>query len=171
MQIRRLLPADDRSAFESGDEHIDRFFRQFAGQNQFKHHVGTTSVGVIDSRIVAFAAISPASIDIEELPETARKRLPRYPLPVLRLARMGVTREMQRKGLGDELMAFVFDEAIELQERFGCVGVVVDAKEEARSFYARYGFSEFSIVQGSLAAPGRITPMFLGVRNLAGYGT
>jgi|GEM_PF-3449412 len=30
--------------FESGDPDLDRFFKRFAGQNQFKRYVGTTYV-------------------------------------------------------------------------------------------------------------------------------
>ena len=39
MEIRALRPSDDRSAFQSGDEALDRFFRRYAGQNQFRHYI------------------------------------------------------------------------------------------------------------------------------------
>ena len=44
MEIRALRPTDDRSSFQSGDEALDRFFHQYAGQNQFRHHLGITYV-------------------------------------------------------------------------------------------------------------------------------
>ncbi|MBI4819872.1 MAG: hypothetical protein HY791_26600 [Deltaproteobacteria bacterium] len=40
--------------------------------------------------ILAFATVAPGQVEIEGLPAAARKRLPRYPLPVLRLARLAV---------------------------------------------------------------------------------
>jgi hypothetical protein len=48
MEIRALREGDDRSGFRSGDPDLDRFFLRFAGQNQFRHHVGVTHVAVED---------------------------------------------------------------------------------------------------------------------------
>jgi hypothetical protein len=58
LSVRKLRPADDRSAFESGDPDLDRFFKRFAGQNQFKHYVGTTYVAEDDGCLLGFATVS-----------------------------------------------------------------------------------------------------------------
>ena len=42
IKIRALRDADDRTTFRSGHADLDRFFAQFAGQNQFRLHIGTT---------------------------------------------------------------------------------------------------------------------------------
>lgn len=42
--VRKLRPDGDRSTFNSRDPDLDRFFKRFAGQNQFRHYVGTTYV-------------------------------------------------------------------------------------------------------------------------------
>jgi hypothetical protein len=89
-KVRRLEVADDRSDFRSGNGDIDRFFARFAGQNQFRHHIGTTYVAVDDKGAIAgFATVSPSEIAPESLAPAKRKQLPKYPLPVLRLARAG----------------------------------------------------------------------------------
>ena len=88
MEIRALREADDRSAFRSGDPDLDRFLQKFAGQNQFKHHLGVTYVAIELGKILGYATVSAGHLEIEDLPAPARKRLPRYPLPVLRRARM-----------------------------------------------------------------------------------
>jgi len=36
MEIRTLHESDDRSLFQSADPDLDRFFHDFAGQNQLK---------------------------------------------------------------------------------------------------------------------------------------
>ena len=41
-KVRRLEPNDDRSTSRSGEPDLDRFFLRYAGQNQFRHHLGTT---------------------------------------------------------------------------------------------------------------------------------
>jgi hypothetical protein len=51
--------------------------------------------------------------------------------------------------------------AWELATDYGCVGVVVDAKSEAVSFYERYGFVEFPTVSGELGDRPEPQPMFL----------
>jgi hypothetical protein len=46
--IRRLEPSDDRRRFTSVNPELDRFFQRFAGQNQFRHHVGVTYMAVAE---------------------------------------------------------------------------------------------------------------------------
>lgn len=46
IEIRPLHPDDDRSSFSSGDIELDRFFRNYAGLNQFRLHLGTTYVAL-----------------------------------------------------------------------------------------------------------------------------
>src|SRR3970040_1379906 len=100
MEIRALREADERSQLRSGDPDLDRFFHRFAGQNQFKHHLGTTYVAIEGGRILGFATIAPGHVEIENLPASARRKLLRYPLPVLRLARLAVDQEARGQGLG-----------------------------------------------------------------------
>lgn len=140
MEIRPLRPEDDRSQFASGQPDLDLFLRRYAGQNQFKLHIGTTYVAVDDGVIVGFFTIAATSIEIDELPVSVQRRMPRYPLPALRLARLAVARQVHGRGLGGVLLAAVCSLAKEMAEAFGCVGVVVDAKAEAVEFYATYGF-------------------------------
>ena len=100
MEIRALRPSDDRSAFHSGEEDLDRFFHRHAGQNQFRHHLGVTYVAVDAGRVLGFATVAPRHLEIEDLPERERKKLPRYPVPVLGLARLAVDESARGMGLG-----------------------------------------------------------------------
>lgn len=84
VQIRVLAPGDDRGRFSSGNPDLDRFFQRFAGQNQFRHHIGVTYVAVDGNAMLGFVTVSPSEIEIDALPAERRRRLPRYPLPVLR---------------------------------------------------------------------------------------
>lgn len=150
VEIRALRPDDNRDGFRSGDVELDRFFQKFAGQNQFRLHIGTTYVAVRESEILGFATLSATSITIQDLPKSARKRLPKYPLPALRLARLAVAEKAQGQGIGKQLLKTVFGIAHEMADRTGCVAVVVDAKPAAVEFYQRYGFEAFEITSGEL---------------------
>ena len=159
--IRRLEPDDDRDRFCSGHSDLDRFFHRFAGQNQFRHHVGVTYIAVEDDAILGFVTVSPSEIEIDALPAERRRRLPRYPLPTLRLARLAVAQSAQGRGIGQALLRFALTLACRMADEIGCVGVVVDAKPEAQTFYLRYGFESVSAVEGVLLDRPEPTPMFL----------
>jgi len=161
MEVRPLSERDDRASFRSGDPDLDRFFAKYAGQNQFRHHLGTTYVAVEDQRIVGSATLAAGQVEGEDLPSTLRNRLPGYPLPVLRLARLAVDAAAQHRGVGKALLRHVLAMALHMSARFGCVGVVVDAKPEAVDYYARFGFSPLEPVAGTLESRPDPRPMFL----------
>ena len=164
--VRKLRPDGDRSTFDSRDPDLDRFFKRFAGQNQFKHHVGTTYVAEEAGLLVGFATVSAAQVEIRDLPPAKHGRLPRYPLPVLRLARLAVDKRAQGRGVGLTLLKAVFVMARAMAGDFGCIGVVVDAKPQAVAFYERYGFTALEVVQGHLGDRPEPLSMFLEIGTI-----
>jgi GNAT superfamily N-acetyltransferase len=166
MEIRALRESDDRTAFRSGDLDLDRFFQRFAGQNQFRHHIGVTYVALDERRLLAYCTLSVGHIEIDALPAANRKKLPRYPLPVLRLARLAVDETARGGGVGKRMLRFVLRTAVRLSQEVGCVGVLVDAKEGAVAFYERFGFVALDAVEGASAARPQPLPMFLPVREI-----
>ncbi len=56
VEIRALRPTDDRASFRSGDEALDLYFHRYAGQNQFRHHLGVTYIAVEQSVILGIVA-------------------------------------------------------------------------------------------------------------------
>src|SRR5690606_37300374 len=162
ISVRRLRSSDDRSSFRCGQLDLDRFFVRYAGQNQLRHHVGTTYVAVHDVEgILGFATVSASQIEVRDLPTTKTKRLPSYPLPVLRLARLAVHEDSQGAGVGSALLRAVFILARQMAHSYGCVGVLVDAKPDAIAYYKRYGFFELTPLRGMLGERPEPTVMFL----------
>jgi predicted N-acetyltransferase YhbS len=162
VSIRRLRSSDDRSGFRSGQIDLDRFFLRFAGQNQFRHHLGTTYVALDESGlIVGFATVSASQIEVQDLPLAKTQRLPNYPLPVLRLARLATHEDFHSRGVGAVLLRAVFVLAHHMARDYGCVGVLVDAKSEAVDYYQRFGFFELSTLRGELGDRPAPTTMFL----------
>jgi GNAT superfamily N-acetyltransferase len=170
MEIRALRPIDDRSAFRSGDEALDRFFHRYAGQNQFRHYLGVTYIAVEGVRVLGFATVAPGQLDIEGLAEATRKKMPRYPLPILRLARLAVDVSARSRGLGTELLRFVCGLAAAMADDYGCAGIIVDAKPDAVPFYSRYGFVAHDVLEGRSEERPRPTPMFLAMRAIKAAG-
>lgn len=170
MEIRALRDTDDRTAFRSGDADLDRFLAKYAGQNQFRHHIGVTYVALDAERIIGYATVAAGTLEAENLPPFQRRKLPGYPLPVLRLARLGVDATAQNRGVGTALLRYTFRLAVEVSERFGCVGMVVDAKPGALDFYSRLGFSPIELVEGQMASRPEPLAMFLPLALLVGAG-
>jgi GNAT superfamily N-acetyltransferase len=162
IRVRKLLATDDRTRFRSGNPDLDRFFHRYAAQNQFKHYVGTTYVAHEDhGAILGFVTVTPSAIEFADLPPALGLRLPRYPLPVLRIARLAVGATAQGQGVGSALRRFAFKLALSLRDDLGCVGVVVDAKADARSFYEKLGFEPLQVDEGLLGDRPVPTPYVL----------
>jgi GNAT superfamily N-acetyltransferase len=161
ISVRRLRPDDARKDFRSGNIELDRFFARYAGQNQFRHHIGTTYVAVEDGTILGFATVAASELTSAKLSEAARKRLPAYPIPVLRLARLAVDERARRQGVGGVLLRAVFALAHKMADAVGCLGVVVDAKPEAVEFYRKLGFVELDVVAGLLGDRPQPAAMFI----------
>ncbi len=162
LEVRKLGPADDRSAFRSWNVDLDRFFLRYAGQNQFRHHIGTTYVAIDAAGFIAgFATVTASEIAPGSLSAPKRKRLPRYPIPVLRLARLAVDERAKGKGVGSLLLRSVIVLAHQMAEGVGCVGVLVDAKPGAVKFYSKLGFLPLDSTAGQLGDRPEPLPMFL----------
>lgn len=170
LKIRKLTPDDDRSGFRSGNADLDRFFTRYAGQNQFRHHIGTTYVAVDGAELIlGFATVAASELAPETMPASKRKSLPRYPLPVLRLARLAVDeRRASGQGIGRLLLRAVLVLAQQMASDLGCVGVVVDAKPEAVPFYEKLGFLRLQVVAGELGDRPQPLSMFLELGQIAG---
>jgi GNAT superfamily N-acetyltransferase len=164
VEIRALQREDDRSSFRSGDEALDLYFHRYAGQNQFRHHIGVTYLAVEAEHILGFVTISPASLDAGDLP-TGRK-MPPYPVPVLRVARLAVDYRAHGLGIGMALLRFTVELTEWMQDEMGCVGLLVDAKEQAVSFYLRFGFTPITTESGTSMAVPTTQPMFLSLGSV-----
>ena len=160
--VRRLAPHDDRSRFSSGNVELDRFFLRYAGQNQFRHHVGTTYVAVEgDGPVWGFATVAASEVIVASLPAGLKKSLPAYPLPALRLARLAVHQRERGRGIGVALLRAVFSLARNMATEIGCLGIVVDAKPDAVEFYRKLGFVALEGRAGASNERPEPLPMFL----------
>ena len=160
-EIRLLTPQDDRQAFSCSNIELDYYFQKFAGQNQFKNYIGSNYVLVEEGEILGFVSVTTSELYKASIPPDESKGVPNYPLPVLKLTRLGVKTEYHNSGVGRALLKHVLMLALQQKERVGCFGVVVDAKEEAVEYYEKFGF----IVLESMAKTQTI-PMFLAVKTI-----
>ncbi len=168
IEIRQLQRSDNRNDFCSGDIEIDRFFIKFAGQNQFKHKAGSTYVAIEkqSGKILGYTTVSISSLKIDEFNLSEFKKFPKYPLPILRIARLGVDKTCQSQGVGTKLLKKMLYLSMEIGQTAGCIGVFVDAKKDAVSFYEKYAFSIVPVVEGELRTKPTQTVMYLSLKTI-----
>ncbi len=132
-----LGPAHILDEFECGSVEQTQWLRRFARQST---SMGTTRVFVVtetgSDRVVAYYAWCMAQLVIGDVPERLRKGAGRYPQPVALLARLGVDRTHEGKGLGAGLLTDVIARVAALSDKIGCRGLLVHAESQtARDFY------------------------------------
>lgn len=132
----------ERGGFDCGEASLNDYLRRFARQNT---ESGTSKTYVLvrppGRHIVGFYSILTGSIEFDNLPGEARRRLPRYPVPTVHLARLAVSTACQGQGLGELLLYDALRRAVGVADQMGVYAVTVDAlHEKAKQFYRRYGF-------------------------------
>jgi GNAT superfamily N-acetyltransferase len=139
-RVEPLASSHDRSAFESGVEPLDRYFRTQAGQDARKSLAAPFVLLLPDETIAGYYTLSSTSVQLAELPEQTVRKLPRYPLvPATLLGRLAVDRRQQGKGYGRFLLADALYRAA--RSEIASFAVIVDAKDDsARRFYERESF-------------------------------
>lgn len=100
----------------------------------------TTRVFVVtptgSEHVVAYYAWTMAQIEIADAPARLRKGAGRYPQPVSLLARLGVHRDHESRGLGAGLLRDVIARVAAISDEIGCRGLLVHSEsEQARKFY------------------------------------
>ena len=136
-----LLGAQDRSAFASGSDVLDRYLQQQAKQDM-RRRVASCFVAVdAAGEIAGFYTIAASSLVLDLLPAEQAKRLPRYPtVPAVMLGRLAVAQAHQGKRLGGALVADALLRASRAEVM--AYAMIVDAKDDAAvRFYQHLGFA------------------------------
>jgi GNAT superfamily N-acetyltransferase len=142
VDIKPLGRGHDRASFDCGEPALDEFFRRHARQNEergiTRTYVATQQGG---SRILGYYTLAAGDVPAGDLPEPERGRLPRYPIPTVKLARLGVVRAAQGGGVGKALLADALRRSVRAADIIGIFAVEVYSKPPAAAFYRRNGFA------------------------------
>lgn len=139
--IEPLSAQHNRAAFRSTSREITHYFRRYALANsEARIAAAWVLLDTSEQRIIGFYTLSSASIALTSLPAAFAEQLPRYPVPVALLGRMGVDRQYERRGFGRQL---VVDALLRVYQQnvLAVYAMIVDPKDDAREFYTRnFGF-------------------------------
>lgn len=144
LRIVLLDEAHDRGSFSCGVESLDRYLKTQAGQDVRRkaNAVFVLSDPGEPTRILGYYTLCAMAISQGQVPEAARKHIPRYPLVSATLiGRLAISKDRQGQRLGAVLLADALQRAFETASTVGSSMVVVDALDEsAAGFYAAHGF-------------------------------
>ncbi len=133
------ISEEDLKSFSCGNNDLDNFLRKNALNNE-KKGFGRTFLLEDMNEIVGFFTLCSASIKYQEFSDCDDVSLPRYPIPCIRIARLGVKKEKHRKGYGKALLKEAFLKILSVADIVGIRLIVIDAKESSTSFYEKFGF-------------------------------
>lgn len=142
--LEAISRSHERSQFDCGSRDLDEFLQQHARQNE-ERGISRTFVAVLPGkrRVLGYFTIRAGELRIRDITPEHAKRLPKYPVPSLHLARLAVDRSAQGKGLGEYLLMMVLERAVRASAEVGVYAVEVRAGTDvAKRFYERYGFVE-----------------------------
>ena len=126
--------------FDCGEEKLNIFLKQYAKQNE-SNGLGRTYLIIDDNKqVVGFYTLSSAQIAFQQLPTSLKKNLPKYPIPAIRIARLAVDKNHQRKGIGSTCLKNALKRILCISLNAGVAFVLVDAKPTSKAFYEHYGF-------------------------------
>lgn len=140
--IEPLNRSHEREEFHCGNESLDIFLKSLAGQYE-KRGIGRTFVAVRpgEKRVFGYYTTSAGSFSLESLPRSARKKLPKHPLPTIHLGRLGVDISCQGQRLGETLLFHFLHAALKTAKDIGVFAIDVRAIDEnSCRFYLKYGF-------------------------------
>ena len=128
--------------FDCGTVELNEFLTRYALKND-NLGIGKTFVA-LDSKekVVGYFTLATAQVAFKEIPDENKGKLPKYPIPALRIARLAVSSECQGKGVGKWLLVQIFIKVTQVSAITGVYFLIVDAKESAKSFYEHFGFNK-----------------------------
>lgn len=141
----RIDPRDGACGFSCGTHALDEYFARYAFQND---HCGIGRCYVLRNTadpslptVVGYYSLSMANVESSLLQPFQEMKMPRYPMPVALIGRLAVDARAQGRRFGEFLLFDAFRKVLGAAETVGCLGVIVDAKDErATAFYDAYDF-------------------------------
>lgn len=141
LKIEKLARGHDLEGFDCGKEPLNRFLIRNALQSQ-QSNASQTYLAVDVGQIIGYHTLAVGEVAYDGASERLKKGLARHPIPVMILARLAVSRDWQRRGVGPALLRDALLRTLQAADIAGIRAFVVHAKdEEARAFYEHFDFA------------------------------
>jgi ribosomal protein S18 acetylase RimI-like enzyme len=139
--IKLLEKQHKRANFTCGVAELDDYFHKYVGQDIRKHVTKCyVAVDISNNMIAGYYTLSASGINLEDVPDSLKKHLPRYSvIPAALLGRLAISQSYQGQKLGAALLVDAIERVKEAP--LGVSVLIVDAKNDnAKSFYLHHDF-------------------------------
>ncbi len=135
-----LGPQHRLEGFDCGKSALNDWLLRHARQAQGSGSAKTFVVAD-DARVAGYFSLTVGQVDTLEAPERMRKGMGQYPVPVVILARLAVSRQDQGRAIGFGLLQDAIRRTMLIAEQAGIRAMLTHPiDEEAVKFYTRFGF-------------------------------
>lgn len=136
-----ISAADDLSQFDCGVETLNDWLRRQALRSEGRS--ARTYVVKDRRRVAGYYCLATGAVARSNVPRGIRHGLP-DPVPVMVLGRLAVDIQYQHGGIGGGLLKDALLRTLQVSAQVGVRAILVHAIDEnAKAFYAAYGFVEF----------------------------
>lgn len=154
--IRPLDAFINAADFQCGSEPLNDYIRRYASQD-VRRNISRVFIATPENdprQLSGFFTLSAGSVSCSSLPASLARKLPRYPVPVALIGRLGVDKKFQGKGLGSILLADACQKVSQASSVLAMAGIIIDAKDDdAISFYKHFGFIPLQGQAGRMLLP------------------
>lgn len=143
LTILPLGKQHDRQSFDCGQHSLNQYLQRYASQDIRRriNRVFVATPSATPQRVIGYYSLSAGSLDATDLPEKLRRRLPRFPVPVVLMGRLAVSIPHQGEGVGSILLADALRRIGQAGQVMTIHAIVVDAVDSrAAEFYRQFGF-------------------------------
>ena len=126
--------------FDCGKPALNEWLLRHARQAQASGSAKTFIVSG-DDRVAGYFSLTVGQVDTQQAPERIRKGLGQYPLPVVILTRLAVSRQHQQQGIGFGMLQDAIRRTFLIAEQAGIRAMLTHPiDDDAARFYSRFGF-------------------------------
>ncbi|MDA9163328.1 GNAT family N-acetyltransferase [Rickettsiaceae bacterium] len=142
-----IKKSHDKKTFNCGHEALNVFLQKYAIQND-KNNSSRTYVSLCKAtqKVAGYYTLTYGAISHAGATSSVKKRMPNYPIPVMILARLAVSNEYQKLGVGSSLLKDALLRTMQASDIAGLRAIIAHAKDvTAKNFYLQYGFEESTL--------------------------
>jgi predicted GNAT family N-acyltransferase len=145
LRIEPLGKKHDRAAFSCGQDSLDQYLKNQAGQSVGKNLAAVFVLTPDGKKIAGYYTLSSYAVKLDEIPEEIARKLTRmHEVPATLLGRLARSIEFRGQGIGEILLVDALKRAVQNSMHVASWAVIVDVKDaEAAEFYKCYGFISF----------------------------
>lgn len=127
-------------AFGCGKPTLDAWLTRHARQAQASGSAKTFIVAD-GEKVAGYYSLTVGQVDTAEAPPRVSKGMGRYPIPVVILARLAVSKNYQGQGIGTAMLRDAIRRTLAISEQAGIRALLTHPiDDDAARFYQRFGF-------------------------------